>query len=575
MTNQDIAKILYELSTLLEIKEVPFKPRAYEKAAMSIEELDENLKDIYKKDGRKGLDAIPSVGVSIAEKIEELLKTGKLKYYQKLKKGFPVDIVGMTRIEGLGPKTIAELYKKLKIKNLKELERAAKSGKIEKIAGFGKKTEENILSGMEFVKKNHGRMLLSEALPLAKNIIKQLKKTGITERIAVAGSIRRMQETIGDIDIVATSKTPKKLISAFTKLPEVEHIKLKGATRSSVRLRIGIDADLRVVASGIFGATLQYFTGDKQHNIAVRKIAIKKGYKLNEYGLFRNKKIIACKTEEEIYKKLGMDTPPPEIRINEGEIEAAQKHNLPKLVGYNDIKGDLQMHTKWSDGSKSILEMAEEAKKMGYKYIAITDHTKTLAVANGLDENGLAKHSREIDKINKKIKGLHIFRSAEVNIMKDGSLDIKNEALKKLDIVSAAVHSNFKMSNAEMTKRIIHAMQNPYLNILFHPTGRVIGRRPGYELDIDEIIKAAKKYGVILEIDAHANRLDLKDEYIKKAVKAGIKLSIDTDAHNEKHLEYMRLGIGQARRGWAKKSDIINTKSADELLKMLKKLKRK
>ncbi|MBU4421750.1 DNA polymerase/3'-5' exonuclease PolX [Candidatus Parcubacteria bacterium] len=574
MTNQDVAKILYEISELLEIKEVPFKPRAYEKAAISIEGLDENLKDIYKKSGRKGFDDIPSVGISIAEKIEELLKTGKLRYYQKLKKEFPVDILEMTRIEGLGPKTVAELYKKLKIKNLEELEQAAKSGKIEKLAGFGKKSEENILAGMEFSKKERGRMLLSEALPVAENIINQLQKTDNAERIVVAGSIRRMQETIGDVDIVATSKTPKKLIDAFTKLPEVSHIYSKGATRSSVRLKIGVDADLRVVAPGVFGAALQYFTGDKQHNIAVRKIAIKKGYKLNEYGLFRGKKNIACKTEEEIYKKLGMDTPPPEIRTDEGEVEAAEKHNLPKLIDYDEIKGDLQMHTTWSDGSGSILEMAEKAKKMGYKYISITDHTKKLAIANGLDEKGLARHSREVDKINKKIKGLHIFKSAEVNIMKDGSLDIKNEALKKLDIVGAAVHSNFKMSKQEMTKRIIRAMQNPYLNILFHPTGRIIGRRPGYEIDIDEIINAAKKYGVVLEVDAYPNRLDLKDEYIRKAVKAGVMLSIDTDSHDKSHLKYMHLGIGQARRGWAKKSNILNTKSANELIKTLKKLKK-
>lgn len=573
MNNKSIAKIFYEISDILEIQDVKFKPRAYEKTAMAIEESDTPLKLIYKHDGLRGLNKIPGVGESIAKKIEEIIKTGKLKYYQKLKKQFPVDILEISKIEGVGPKTTAKLYKKLGIKTVKQLEAAARKGKLKKIPDFGEKTEQNILAGMEFQKKEHGRMLLSEALPIAESIIEQLEKIPGVQKIVFAGSLRRMQETIGDIDLAATTKEPKKLMDAFIRLPQIKKIISKGPTRASVRLKDNEDVDLRVMKPEVYGAALQYFTGDKQHNIEVRKIAIKKGYKLNEYGLFRKGRLIACKTEEEIYSRLGMQTPPPEIRTNSGEIEASKKNKLPKLVNYNDIKGDLQMHTTWSDGNNSIAEMAEAAKKLGHKYIAITDHTKALGITAGLDEAGLSRHSKEIDKINKKIRGIRILKSAEVNILKDGSLDIKDDALKKLDIVGAAVHSGFKMPRDQMTKRIIRAIENPYVNIIFHPTGRRIGRRPGYELDWEKIFTACKKYGVALEIDSYPNRLDLRDEHIKKAINAGVKLTIDTDAHDKNHLKYIKFGIAQARRGWARKSDILNTKSADELLKTLKRMK--
>jgi len=579
MVNKEIAKILYEISEILEIQNVPFKPRAYQKAAMTIEALDRELSEMYKTGGIKAIDALPGIGASISQKIVELLKTGKLKYYNKIKKEYPVNFSELTSVEGVGPKMAAKLYEELKIKNLKDLERAAKAGKIKKLPDFGEKTEKNILRGIEFLKSSGGRMLLYEALPIAEKIVDELKKIKGAKQVVYAGSLRRMQETIGDIDILATSSQPNLIMDAFVKLSEVQEIYSKGETKSSVRLKIGCDADLRVVPENSFGAALQYFTGDKNHNVEVRKIAIAKGYKLNEYGLFKGRKNIAAKTEDEIYKKLGLDTPPPELRTNSGEIEAAKKSALPNLVSYNDIRGDLQIQTNWTDGANSIEEMAITARKMGYDYIAITDHTKSLAMTGGLNETGLAKQAKEIDRINKKLRitndKLRILKSAEVNIMKDGSLDIKNEALAKLDIVSAAVHSHFNMTREEMTARIVKAMQNPYLNILFHPTGRIINRRKAYDLDIDAIIAAAKKYGVVLEVDAFPNRLDLKDEYIRKAVTAGVKLVIDTDAHDKSHLPFIKYGIAQARRGWAKKADILNTKSADELLRTIKKLKNK
>lgn len=579
MDNQQIAKILYEISQILEIQDVPFKPRAYEKAAMSVETLDKETGEIYKKGGIKALENIPGVGVSIAEKIEELLKTSRLKYYANLKKKFPVELSEMSAIEGLGPKMIAKLYKELGIKNLRQLEAAAKAGKIRAIPHFGEQSEKKILAGIEFLKKSGGRMLLSDALPLAEKITGELRRIKGVKKVVYAGSLRRMQETIGDIDMVAVSDEPKLIMNAFVRLPEVQSVHSTGETMTSVRLKNGHDADLRVLPPHSFGAALQYFTGDKNHNIEVRKIAIKKGYKLNEYGLWRGTKNIAAETEEEIYKKLGLATPPPELRTDSGEIQAAQKNKLPRLIGYGDIKGDLQMHTNWTDGGATIEQMAEAARKMGYEYIAFTDHTKALAMIGGLDEAKLAKQAKEIDKLNAEFRmqnaEFRILKSAEINILKDGSLDIKNEALKKLDIVSAAVHTNFNMSREEMTARIVRAMQNPHLNILIHPTGRIINRREGYQIDIDDIIAAAKKYGVVLEIDAYPNRLDLRDDHIRKCIKAGIKLVIDTDSHDPSHLQFMKYGIAQARRGWAKKSDILNTLPAEKLLKILKDLKKK
>ena len=578
MSNKQIAKILYEIGEILGAQGIQFKPRAYQRAAMTVETLNEELNGIYGRGGITAIDALPGIGASIAQKIVELLETGELKYYNRLKKQFPADIAELTSIEGLGPKTAAKLYQKLKIKNLSDLETAAKAGKIKNLPDFGEKTEANILRGIEFLKKNRGRMLLSEALHVAENIIRELQKIPGVKKIVFAGSLRRMQETIGDVDLLATSIKPKALMDAFVGLPEVASVYAKGLTRASARLKIGVDADLRAVKPEVFGAALQYFTGDKQHNIEMRTLAGKMGYKLNEYGLWRGEKLIACETEEKIYEKLKMATPVPEIRTASGEIEAAKKYALPKLIGYNDILGDLQIQTNWTDGGNSIAEMAEVARRMGYEYIAITDHTKTLAMTGGLDEKKLARQGKEIDKLNSKSKiqnpKFKILKSAEVNILKDGSLDIKNEALAKLDIVSAAVHSNFNMTRSEMTERIVRAMQNPYLNILFHPTGRIIGRRPAYQIDIGAVIAAAIKYGVALEINAYPNRLDLKDEYIRKAVEAGAKLVIDTDAHDASHLAFMKYGVAQARRGWAKKTDILNTGSADELLKSLRTLKK-
>ncbi len=585
MKNEEIAKILHEMALYLEMKEVDFRPRAYEKAAQSVEALKEDISDIYKKGGIKAIKNIPSVGKGIGEKIEEYLKTDRVKTYEKLKKEIPVDIGTLEAIEGIGPKMIKLFYQKLKIKNIRDLEKAAKAGKLAELPRSGKKLQEKILKGIESYKRFHGRFLLGNALPLAEEIEARLKKTKGVIKAAAAGSLRRRQETIGDLDflVACPERSRGVVIDFFVSMPEVIHIFAKGPTKATVQLKNGIAADLRVVDKNSFGAALQYFTGSKDHNVNLRKIAMRRGLKLNEYGIFsakgERKKQIAGKDEKEVYEKLGMDWIAPEIRTNSGEIEAAQKNKLPDLVELKDIKGDLQIHSDWTDGENSIEEMALSAKKIGYQYIAITDHTKDLAMTHGSDEKKLLKQIREIDRINSNLKSqnskLMILKGAEVNIRKDGSLDIKDEVLEKLDVVGAAVHSLFHLPKKEQTKRIIRAMENPNVDIIFHPTARLIQERPAIELDMDEIFKAAKKTGTILEINAYPTRLDLNGDNVRRASAFGVKFSIGTDAHNTSELLYNIYGISQARRGWCGKRDIINPFSLEELLEFLKKPKSK
>lgn len=575
MTNLEIAKIFKEMAALYEMQDVQFKPRAYERVTKSLETLGRNVSDLYREGGLPALEKIPGVGKSLALHIEELLKSGRLKLYEKLKKQCPVNIDELMAIEGIGPKTIKILYQKLKIKNVADLEKAARAGKISKLPHFGLQSEQKILKGIEFFKKSKGRFLLGIVLPTVREIESRIKKTRGVDQVCTAGSVRRRQETIGDIDTLVTTKYPEKVMDAFVRMPEVEEVLAKGPTKTMVRLKFGINADIRVVKPSEYGSALQYFTGDKNHNIALRTIAINKGLKLNEYGIFRGKKRLGGRTEEEIYKILGMEWIEPELRTASGEIEAAQKGTLPKIINYHEIHGDLHVHSKWSEGLNTIPEMALAGKNLGYKYIAISDHTGTLKIAHGLDEKRMLKQMKEIDKINaefeKKRIGIKILKSAETNIKPDGNIDVSNEILKKLDVVLAGVHSHFKMNREQMTKRIIKAMKNPYVNIIVHPTGRVIFGRPSYELDLDQIMKAAKELGVALEINSYMDRLDLRDTDIRKAVGVGVKMVIDTDAHNKNQLNMMELGIAQARRGWATKNDILNTWPLPKMLAWFKK----
>jgi DNA polymerase (family 10) len=582
MINKELAKIFYDISIYLEMEEVAFKPQAYEKAALSLDALTEDVKEIYKKGGIKALKEIPGVGESIAEKIEEYIKTGKVKEYENFKKKIPVDLDELNAVEGIGPKMIRDLYKNLKIKNLNDLEKAAKAGQIRKLAGFGEKTEKNILQGIEFLKRTKGRFLLGEILPIVNEIIDKLKGLKEVKKISPAGSVRRMKETIGDVDILITSSNPKKVIDYFVSFPDVVKIWGQGPTKASIRLKEarlpdgqGFDIDLRVLPEKEFGSALQYFTGSKEHNIALRKIAIEKGMKLNEYGLFKGKKLIASGTEEDIYKALGFPCFEPELRENTGELEAALKRKLPKVIGYQDIKGDLHVHSDWDGGADSIEEIADAAQKLGYEYVGISDHTKFLRIEHGLDEKKLFQRNREIDKLNLKLKiknlKFRILKGCEANILNDGSIDIDDKTLAQLDYVIAGVHSQMKMGREEMTERIVKAMKNPNVDIISHPSGRLIQRRDEYQIDFNEILKIAKETGTILEINSFPDRLDLKDINIKKAKEAGVKMVINTDSHRSDQLRFIEFGISQARRGWAEEKDIINVWSLEKLLKFFKK----
>ncbi len=570
MKNIEVAELLNEIADYLEFANEPFKVRAYRKAALVIEGLSEDIEQVWKENR---LMELPGVGEGIAKKISDFLQYNKSKYLEELKRKTPVDMEGLGSIEGVGPKTILKLYKQLGVKTVADLKEVAIQGKIQQIKGLGPTVEQNILKSIEFARKSAQRVPLGFALSSAEEVVRMLKTQKEVQRVSIAGSTRRMKETIGDIDIFVTSKNPSKVIDFFTKMPNVADVLAKGDTKSSVRLKEGIQVDLRVLNDEIFGAALLYFTGNKEHNIMLRKIAIEKGLKLSEYGLFDKKtnKLLVGKTEEEIYKRLGMEYIEPEMREDEGEIELAQRYTLPKLIGYNEIKGDLQMHTKWSDGSNTIEEMALAAKKLDYEYICITDHTGKLAIAHALDDKRVLAQSNEIKELNKKLEGITILHGVEVNITAEGSLDMSNKVLKNLDVVVASIHSGFKNSKEKITYRMIKAMENENVDIIAHPTGRLITKRESYEIDIDEVFEVAKKTNTVLEINSYPERMDLRDVHIRSAIKSGVKLVINTDAHNTDQLHFIKLGIGTARRGWAKKGDIINTRNLKDMLRMLKK----
>jgi DNA polymerase (family 10) len=566
MKNQEIAKILYEIGHFLEMAEIRFKPFAYQKAAIVLDDMTKDIEAIYKQGGQKALEEIPGVGKNIAKKIVEYIETGKIQYYEKLKAKMPVKIDELLAVEGIGPKTIKALYEQLDIKDIQDLKKAAEKRKIRELPGFQEKTEKNILQGIAFVEKSSGRFLLGDILLEVKEILEKLKVLKEVKQINVAGSVRRMKETIGDVDILVASNKPRPIADFFVSMHGIEKIWAKGRTRCSIRMKQGFDCDLRVVPEKSYGSALQYFTGSKEHNIAIRKIAIKMGLKLNEYGIFKGKKQIGGKTEQEIYKILGMKYIAPELRENQGEVQASLENKLPKLINYNDIKGDLHCHTNWSDGNNTIEEMAETAIKMGYEYFGISDHTKFLKINNGLDEKRLCQQREQIEQLNEKLKGkLRILCGAETNILNDGSIDINDNALKELDYAIAGIHSNFKMPKQQMTERIIRAIKNPYIHIIAHPTGRLLQRRERYECDFEKILRAAKEFNKILEINSQPQRLDLNDRYIRRAKEMGVKMIINSDAHNTSHLKFMELGIAQARRGWAEKQDIINTKPLSSL----------
>ena len=569
MRNLELAALFYKIADLLEMQGIKWKPQAYRRAAKSLEALERDIEELW-KEGK--LKEIPGVGEGIERHIDEFLRTGKVRPFEAVMRKIPKGLDELMEIESIGPKKAFFLYKKLKIKNLADLEAAVKRHKLENLQGFGEKSEQNILKGIGMYKRGHERMLLGKALSIAEGIVAELKKNRGIERIAIAGSLRRMKETIGDIDILATAKNANAVMDAFVNMQEVRDVLAKGTTKTTVVLNSGVQADVRVLKDSEFGSALQYFTGNKEHNIRLREIAIKRGLKLSEYGLFEKKtgKRIAGKTEEGIYAKFGMKYIEPELREDRGELQAAMQNKLPKIISYGSAKGDFHVHSSWSDGSEGIEEIANAAKNIGYEWMCLTDHSESERIAHGMDEERLLKQIAEIRKINKKIKPFRILAGSEVDIKANGELDFSNDVLKKLDVVVAAVHSGFKSTKEQMTSRVLNAISNKYVKIIAHPTGRLIGKREGYEIDLERIFEACAKNKVMPEINAYPERTDLNDSNAKRAIELGCKIAIGTDAHSIEQLHYMRLGIAMARRAWAKEKEGENTLGLREMEKLLR-----
>jgi DNA polymerase (family 10) len=565
MRNKELADLFNKMADILEFKnENPFKISAYRRASRVLGDLTQDIQEIAESGELK---KVPGIGEGMAQKIEEYLKTGKISKYEEVKKGVSDELIAMMEIPGMGPKTLAMIHKEKGIGNLSQLEKAVEDGSLIGLPGTGEKKAENIRRGIELLKASKGRMNLGVAFPLAKRIVETLREKTRSKKIEWAGSLRRMRENIGDIDILATGPNHEKIIHAFTHLPEVKEVLASGETKASVIVEGGVQIDLRVVEEDSYGAALQYFTGSKDHNIHLRGIARAKGIKINEYGVFKGEKKIGGKDEREVYKALAMDWIEPELREDRGEIEAAQKGKLPTLIQEPEIKGDLHVHTKWSDGTSSIEEIAKAAQKRGYQYMAICDHSKSLRIAHGLDETRVLKQIEEIDRINEKLTGFQILKGTEVDILTDGKIDHPDKVLRRLDYVVAAVHSGFKQEKEKMTKRIVRALENPLVHCLAHPTGRLLGVRAPYEVDLDEVMEAAKKFGKVLEINATLERLDLDDVHCKKAKEMGIRMAIGTDSHHPDQLWMISLGVGVARRGWLETPDLLNTLSLKEILK--------
>lgn len=570
MRNTEIAKIFYSTADLLEIKgDNPFKVRAYQKAAQNIESLTEELSEIAL---RGELEKISGIGKDLAQKILEMLQTKKSGAFEELRLEIPEGLLELIAVPGLGPKKAKLLYDKMGIQTMEALEEAARADRLKDLPGFGAKTEENILAGIELVRRGRERMLLGRALPLAQGIMANLAAMPEVHQISEAGSLRRRRETVRDIDILITSSDPEKVMDAFTSPFQVREVLAKGGTKASVLTSEGMQVDLRVVEPATYGAALAYFTGSKAHNIRLREMANRMGLKVSEYGVFRDKDQVrvAGKTEEEIYRILGLLYIPPELREDRGEIEAALEGRLPHLVELSDIRGDLHCHSRWSDGAHPIREMAEAARKKGYPYVALTDHSQSLGIARGLSPELVEKQIGEIAQVNRQLKGFTILPGTEVDILKDGSLDLPDAILARLSVVVASVHSSFKQNREVITARIIRAMRNPYVTILGHPTGRLLGEREAYDVDLEQVIKAARDTGTFLEVNAYPQRLDLDDIHCKRAKELGVTMAIGTDSHTISQLEQMPFGVAVARRGWLERKNLLNTLNLDDLRECLK-----
>lgn len=567
--NIDIANIFDRLADLLELEgENPFRVRAYRNAAATVENLPQNLEEMVKKGD--DLTSLPAIGNDLAQKINDIVNHKEIDLLNRLEEKNPIDFEELNRIQGLGPRRIKKLYEILNVQNIDDLYHAAEEQKIRNLPGFSKKIEEHILEEIKKIKEKYNRMKISTAEQNALPIVEYLRENRSIQDIEIAGSYRRRKETIGDLDILVTCEDSISVMTHFVNYFDIDEVLSKGDTRSSIILKSGIQVDLRVLPQKSYGAAMLYFTGSKAHNIVIRKLAKQKDWKVNEYGLFSNDDFLAGETEKGIYNKLGLPYIEPELRENRGEFEAAESGNLPELIKLSDIKGDLHTHTNLTDGKNTLEEMAEAAQKLGYKYIANTDHSKRVTVAGGLDEIQVFENIKRTDKLNENFKDFTILKGIEVDILEDGSLDLSDKVLKELDIVVGAIHYKFNLSREEQTERILRAMDNPYLNILAHPTGRLINEREPYDIDLEKIMQKAKENNCILEINSQPSRLDLNDLNSRKAKEMGVKLVISTDAHSTTQYDFMRFGIGQARRGWIEKHNVINTRNINQLKKIIK-----
>jgi len=567
--NSDVKDIFNKVADLLDIEGAnAFRVRAYRNAARTVSSLPRNVSEMIGEG--KDLTRLAGIGEDLAGKIKEIVETGTLSQLEEIEKKTPSELNKLMTLDGLGPKRIKALNRELGIENLDELRAAAEEGKISNLEGFGKKTEQKILEGLQQKDGRENRIKLVDAEQRAEPLVSYLKKSKGIKNIVVAGSFRRRKETVGDLDILVTAKKDADVMERFVNYEDVQKVVSKGKTRSTVILRSGLQVDLRLVPQVSYGAALHYFTGSKAHNIAVRKLGVGKGYKINEYGVFKGDERIAGKSEEEVYERVGLPYIEPELREDRGEVAAAQKGKLPKLVRVKDLRGDLHSHTKATDGHYSIEDMAQAAKERGYDYLAITEHSKKVTVAGGLDAKGLRKHLKKIDKLNETLEGIILLKGIEVDILKDGSLDLPDDVLEALDLTVCSVHYHRNLSKQKQTDRIIRAMDNPHFNILAHPTGRLINERDAYEIVLGRIMKAASERGCCLELNAHPDRLDLSDQYCKMAKEMNVKVAISTDAHSVGDLGFIRFGVDQARRGWLEAEDVLNTRSLSQLRKLLK-----
>ncbi len=570
MLNQQIAKMFDEMADILEIRgENVFRIRAYRRAAQNIDGLPKDVTQMTDDE----LLAIPGIGKDLAGKIRQYIASGKLEAYDELRKQVPEGLTLLLSVPGLGPKTAQLLFDRLQIKDIDDLERLAREHRLSGLPGIKDRTEENILKGIDMLRRGKDRLPIGRILPAAQEILSHLRKKAPVHKLTLAGSLRRWKETVKDIDILATSGEPEKVMSAFVHLPVVKEVLMHGPTKSSVVVAEGIQVDLRVVDEASFGAALAYFTGSKSHNIRLREMAVKAGMKINEYGIFREKddRRLGGEKEEDVYRLLGLPPIPPELREDAGEIEAAMEGRLPKLLEPGDIKGDLHVHTKHSDGSHSLQELIKAARERGYEYIAVTDHSKGLGIARGLNEEKILQELEEIKAVNRRLKGFRVFMGVEVDIRSDFTLDLPDEVLRRLDLVVASVHSGFRQSREQITKRLISAIKNPYVTVIAHPTGRLIGERDAYEVDMEKVFSAAREAGKALEINAYPLRLDINDTYARRAKEMNIPVMINTDTHVINQFDFMIYGVSIGRRGWLEKENVINTLNAENLLKWFKK----